>query len=357
MSTRRIKFMTRAIRPGSDAGLWSRQLPGAASRWRDSQFLFDPLAEDYDWLAVYHDLPKLRTHGWLNFEKLRCDPRHTLLITSEPSSITVYGRDYLRQFGLILTFQEPWAIRHRQAIFSQPGLAWFYGYPFDGGHVRAYDELAAMPAPDKTREVATICSNRQDRLSLHHRRFEFTRRLQTAIPELEVFGHGMRPMNDKAEAIDPYKYHLTIENHCYPHHLTEKMPDIFLGYAVPFFYGCPNAEDYFPKESFIRVEIDNLPRTIDIIRSTIANNEYHDRLPYVREARRRVLEEHNLFAVIDRLAAEYEGRDIAKPVNGGVIMNRPTLRWKHPLAGLRGFAERMVIKSVHVSKRLTGGMQ
>lgn len=356
MVTRRIKLMTRTIRPGQNPKRWSRQLPGMENCWNNSQFLFDPLAKDYDWLVVYHDLPKTGAHGWLTSEQLHCDPRHTLLITGEPSSITVYGRDYLRQFGLVLSFQEPWAMSHPQVIFSQPGLVWHYGYPLDHNHIRAYDQLAAMPAPDKTREVSTVCSSRQGRVTLHHRRFEFTQRLQAAIPELEIFGHGVRSMNDKAEAIDPYKYHLTIENHWYPHHLTEKMPDIFLGYTVPFFYGCPNAEDYFPKESFIRVDINNLAKTIDIIRSTIANNEYHDRLPYVLEARRRVLEEYNLFAVIDRLAEEYEGRDIPKPVNNGVIMNRPTLRWKRPLTGLRSLAEQIVIKSVHVSKRLFGGV-
>ena len=343
--------MSRHLPPGQDDKRWSRQLPGTGNRWGNSQFLFDPLARDYDWLVVYHDLEK--AHNWLSVEKLSCDPRHTLLVTGEPSSITVYGRDYIRQFGLILTFQEPWAAPHPQAIFSQPGLLWFYGYPFNSGHIRTYDELVAMPVPDKTREISTVCSNRQGRITLHHRRFEFTRRLQEAIPEMDVFGHDVRPINDKAEAIDPYKYHLSIENHYYPHHLTEKMPDTFLGYAVPFYYGCPNAESYFPKESFIRVDVNNIPRALDIIRSTIANNEYPDRLPYVREARRRVLEEYNLFAVIDRLAGEYEGRDIPQPVNGGVIMNRPTLRWKRPITGLRSLTEKVVVKGVHVCKRLT----
>ncbi|MDR3088695.1 MAG: hypothetical protein LBU39_02635 [Desulfobulbaceae bacterium] len=351
---RRIKLMTRAIPPGHDARRWSRQLPGAENRWRDSEFFFNPLAEEYDWLVVYHDLPK--THGWLGLEKLRCDPRKTLLITSEPSSITVYGRDYLRQFGIILTFQEPWAMPHPQVVFSQPGLIWYYGYPLGDGHIRDYDELSSMEAPEKTRQVSTICSIRQGRVTLHHQRFDFTEHLRQAIPELEVFGHGRRPINDKAEVIDPYRYHLTIENHYYPHHLTEKLPDIFLGYAVPFFYGCPNAEDYFPKESFIRININDLKKTTDIIRSTIANNEYHDRLPYVREARRRALEEYNLFAVIDRLASDYENRDIPQPKNGRIIMNRPTLRLKHPMSGLRNFAEQMAIKSLHISKRLAGGV-
>ena len=66
--------------------------------------------------------------------------------------------------------------------------------------------------------------------------------------------------------------------------------DIYIGYAAPFYYGCPNAADYYPPESFISIDINDVQRSCDIIRWTIANNEYQDCLPYVIEARRRVLE-------------------------------------------------------------------
>ena len=42
------------------------------------------------------------------------------------------------------------------------------------------------------------------------------------LPELDIFGHGVNPMNDKAEALDPYRFHIAVENHVYDHHLTEK---------------------------------------------------------------------------------------------------------------------------------------
>jgi len=41
-------------------------------------------------------------------------------------------------------------------------------------------------------------------------------------------------MNDKAAALDPYQYHIAIENHVFTHHMTEKLPDAFLGYTLPF---------------------------------------------------------------------------------------------------------------------------
>ena len=338
--------MARSIHPGTSLVRWLRQFPGNTPVWGNCQFVFDPLSKEYDWLVVSHDLP--RPKGAFGLEKLQCDPRKTILITNEPSSITVYGKDYLNQFGLVISSQEPWALPHPRIIYSQPGMIWYYGFPFGEGHVRTYDELAAMVPPEKIKPVSTVCSIRQGRVTLHYKRFGFTQRLKEKMPELDLFGQGVNPVSDKAEVIDPYKFHLTIENHVYPHHITEKLPDIFLGYAVPFYYGCLNAEDYFPKDSFIRIDIDNLSRTIDIIRSTLNNNEYADRLPYVVEARRRVLEELNLYPLIHRVINTYESLSYEAPENGGVIMNRPTLRIKKPLAGVRSLVEKIHIKSKHV---------
>lgn len=85
-------------------------------------------------------------------------------------------------------------------------------------------------------------------------------------------------MNDKAEALDPCRYHIAVENHVYNHHLTKKLPDAFLGCTLPFYHGALNAADYFPKESFIPIDINDYARARVIIQSHLANNEYADRL-------------------------------------------------------------------------------
>jgi hypothetical protein len=339
-----VKFMARGIVQGESVERWTRQLPGDSLQWGNCIFTFDVAATEYDWLAVYHDLSRL---PWkFSEEHLHCPSEKTILVTGEPSSITVFGTDYLRQFGVVVTSQEPWAVSHPNPIFTQPGLIWFYGFPFAGGEVRSYDGMKAMPPLAKTRPISTVCSDRRGKLTLHYKRFDFTQRLKAALPELDIFGHGVNPMSDKAVAVDPYQYHIAIENHVYPHHLTEKIPDSFLGYAVPFYHGCPNAAEYFPAESFIPIDINDFPKTLSIIRSTINNNEYQDRLPYVIEARRRVLEEHNLFAVLDREISRNDRKHLTCR-NNGVIMNRQTIRIKRPLAGLRSIAEKIIFKTRH----------
>nr|WP_303649956.1 glycosyltransferase family 10 [Desulfobotulus pelophilus] len=205
-----------------------------------------------------------------------------------------------------------------------------------------------MSLPVKEKNLSTVCSSRRGRFTLHSKRVDFTRRLKACLPEMDVFGHGVKPMADKAEALDPYRYHITIENHIYRHHLTEKLPDAFLGHTLPFYYGCPNASDYFPKGSFVPINIHDFNKTLDIIKSTIANNEYEDRLPYILEARRRVLEDYNLFEVIEKvIRTNPDGPEIHPGTLSGCIMNRQVLRVKKPMAGIRSLWEKVEIKGRH----------
>jgi hypothetical protein len=240
-----VKFVTRGLHRSSNIKRWARQLPGKDFRWNNCKFTFDIDATEYDWLIVYHDLP--REYFTQGIEKLHCPRENTILVTTEPSSITVYGSYYLHQFGMIISSQEPWAIKHPNVVFTQPGLIWYYGASDSDGKMLTYDDLQKIPPPEKTKTISTVCSIRQGRLTLHYKRFKFTKRLKGIISELDIYGHGVKPMSDKAEALDPYQYHITVENHVFPHHMTEKLPDAFLGYTVPFYHGCPNAADYFPK--------------------------------------------------------------------------------------------------------------
>lgn len=339
-----VKFMHRGLRRGRSAAAFLRQFPGSLPQWDTCHFDFDVDCRHYDWLVVYQDLPRGET--FFTEERLACPRERTLLITGEPSTITVFGSDYLRQFGWILTFQEPWAMRHPRVIYHHPGLMWHYGLPFGEGTFTTWDQLAATGPLPKTKSISTVCSQRTGRVTLHSARVDFTSRLQADVPELDVFGHGVRPMNDKAEALDAYRHHIAVENHVHDHHLTEKLPDAFLGYTLPFYHGAPNADLYFPKESFVPIDINDYRRSLEIITSTLANDEYGHRLPYIALARRRVLEEENLFAIISREIAARHGLP-ALAASGQVIRNRPTMRLKNPLAGLRSLSEKMAVKTYH----------
>ncbi len=141
------------------------------------------------------------------------------------------------------------------------------------------------------------------RMTLHNKRFRFMQELVKALPEMHVFGRtpGHIPLDDKAQAFDTYRYSIILENHIQKHHWTEKLADAFLGLTLPFYVGCPNVTDYFPEESVIPIDIyAPVDEAVQIIRQAIENKAYQKRLPAIREARRRVLFEHNLFSILSR---------------------------------------------------------
>jgi hypothetical protein len=326
---------------------WLRQFPDGQPKWGPCEFLFDPEVTDYDWLVVYDDLPPVSGERFSNREeRLPCPRNNSLLITTEPSSIKSYGSAYVGQFGHVLTSQEPWALKHPNRIYAQPAMQWFYGIGSD--RQTGYNQLAAATA-DKKYDVSTVCSNKKQRHTLHQRRYDFTQELKAMMPELEIFGRGVRAVDDKAEAIDPYRYHITIENQIAPHHWTEKLADAFLGFSLPLYYGCPNAADYFPEESFIPIDIYDTEGTCEIIRKAIRDNAYEKRLPHIIEARRRVLEEYNIGAV---LAREITTRHSTEPGNGvDTVLARHALRRRHPLLGIQAFFEKVTARAIYAIKQ------
>jgi hypothetical protein len=319
----KIKFLSNSTETKSIAN-WRRQLPDKSPIIGNCEFIFDIHARDYDWLVVYDRFPSVSGERFsLWSEELACPPENTLFVTVEPSSIKSYEPVFLNQFGHVLTGHEKWSIDHPGVIRSQPALRWFYG----AGNVKCktLDQMLEEEPILKSRLISTVCSTKQQKHTLHHKRYDFTQKLKAAIPELDVFGRGVKPMKDKAEAIDPYRYHIAIENHRCDHHWTEKVSDAFLGWSLPLYYGCTNLKEYFPEDSFIEIDINNLPETVSIIRNLLHSDEYEKRLPAIIKSRNLILNHYNLFAVVSKLA-EDTTRRIPDHCRSGIIHSRHALR-------------------------------
>lgn len=327
-----VKFLTKS-KPNDAVRAWHGRFPGGFPVRGRCHFSFDRDERNYDWLVVYDDLPSVSGERFTLWEEaLACPRAQTLLITTEPSTIKIYGNVFLRQFGHVLTSQEPWIVRHPGAIFSQTGLVWFYG---GCGPRASYDYISTHPPLDKSANISTVCSSKQQRHTLHNARYEFTQKLKAALPALDIFGHGVCFINDKADALDPYRYHVAIENHVCPHHWTEKLSDAFLGNCLPFYHGCPNAADYFPEESFIPINIHDFGESAERICKAIRDREYEKRLPAIFESRRLVLDTYSLFPLLSRLIAERQpATPPAADPPGQSILSRHALRRRHPGAAV-----------------------
>ncbi len=298
-------------------------------------FVFDPDCRDYDWLFVYDDLPPTAGERLpVSSERLSCSRARTILLTYEPSSIRCYGDDYVRQFGTVMTSQDPDSLRHPNRVPMPPIGRWFYG---------AMSHVEAHPVPPrKSRMISVFGSGKRMTHSLHAVRHRFLNDIARQLEgEIDVYGRGFAYVETKSEALDDYRYHIAVENHIAPDHWTEKLSDSFLGYCLPFYAGCPNAADYFPAESFIRLDMRDSASAVGIIRRAMETGEYEKRLPAIIEARRRVLEEYNLGHCLSSYVASHHEESRSEVPDGSLILSRHALMRSNPRVFLRYAADKL----------------
>jgi hypothetical protein len=281
-----VKLVTKGVSDNSPTVPFQTCFPKNEPTWGSCTFVA-PNEKRYDWFVVYDD-----TH--CNF-RVNCPKENTLLITSEPSSIKVYESAYLKQFAYVLSGQEDWALKHKGKIHSQPALLWYYNQSIN------YDAIHSHRKFNKTKSISTVCSSKQQGHTAHKKRYNFTQVLKKAIPEMDWYGKGVHSIEAKSDALDSYRYHIAIENHACEHWWTEKLADAFLGQTLPFYYGATNLNDYFPEQSYIAIDINQPQAAIDTIKKALVNQEYEKRLPFIQEARRRILEDYNLFATVSKI--------------------------------------------------------
>jgi hypothetical protein len=119
--------------------------------------------------------------------------------------------------------------------------------------------------------------------------------------QLDWFGKGVRPVEDKWEALAPYRFHVSLENTAERDYWTEKLADAYLGCAFPFYWGCTNVREYFDDEAFRTIDPARPQWSIEVIETLIAEGITAERLHAVERARALVLDRYNFFPAIASL--------------------------------------------------------
>ena len=302
---------------------WARQLPGGGTDWGPFRFHIDTDIDECDAWFVFESLP--------GPQKATCPADRTVFITGEPDSIGNYQPAFLRQFARVVSGRND--IEHPGLIRLQQAHPWFIE--------KSYDELVAMSAPEKTRNLCIITSDK-DFTEGHKKRLEFTARLKDALGDkVAVYGRGFNGFDSKWELLSPYRYAVVIENFAGDDFLTEKLPDAWLAHCLPFFHGCPNLGRYFPADGYVAIDIDKPEQSIAMIARLSADSRaYYQHLDAIVDARTYYLEHQQFFSNLMTLTAEMMRSRANTPVtqlvlpNGQVVEPAPKT-WCGWLKGLR----------------------
>ncbi|MCX6651403.1 MAG: glycosyltransferase family 10 [Methanomassiliicoccales archaeon] len=318
---------------------WGRQTPSGSYQWGDYKFVFNQDLGECDYWVVEESVPETTT--------CHCPPEHTVFMTGEPPCIRTYNPFFLYQFHTVVSCHRN--LIHRRVINTQPALPWFIGMRWDSQtknwkkeHNKDYDELQSMPDPKKDRLVSVITSDKTA-IKGHRIRLDFVRKLEKEIGgDLDVFITNKMSLEDKWDAIGRYRYHIALENCIHTDFWSEKLADSILGLSYPIYYGCPNISDYLPNHSYTPININDYAGSLRTIKEIIYSDEREKHLDALREAKRRVLDQYNIFpllaSILDTLPPGGKHKQITiKPERK--IYTRSV---KNVVMGVGGLCKRMV---------------
>jgi hypothetical protein len=322
---------------------WSRQTPKGDGIWGDICIKYNDQSCAPDWLVVYDEPhPTLTT-------RLPVDRR--ILFVGEPPELKSYPARYLNQFGIVVSPASlPGFTGHH--VRQQSALPWHYGIDMTAfntpGAALSWADLVTDKPKSKT--LSIICSNKA--ISVQHRkRLAFVQRLKARLGDrVDVFGRGFTEIADKADAIAPYRYHIVLENNVVDHFWTEKLADAWLGDCYAIFSGCKTAMSDFDPAAMTHIDITNPDCAIDQVEGLLTADPWAEARSAIRANRHRLLHEHNVFPVIERLTAAATARDKPMQPLPAEIAIEPSRR-----KGIPNTIRRAAVFALRQSTRLLKG--
>lgn len=271
--------------------LFMKQLPKSLEK--EGFVFFENSSLDYIWdiVVVYDSLTDSQT--------LKCKKGGLIFISGEPPLSSKYASEFLNQFDHLITSHSK--ISHPNNHLTQQALPWHFGLNFQTNKFKfSYDDLINLPVPKKINKISFITSNKTA-LPGHNQRLKFLKAIKNKFgDQVDVFGKGINPIDDKADALLSYQFCICIENSSINDYWTEKIADPLLSYTIPIYYGCKNINKYFNESSLIVIDINDLVGSLKVVENVLlySTEIYLDKIQQLKIERNKLLNEYNIFNVL-----------------------------------------------------------
>ncbi|MCK9273521.1 MAG: glycosyltransferase family 10 [Syntrophales bacterium] len=270
-----------------------RQTSREEGIWQQIYFTEKPYECDY--VIVLNNRMKVPT-------KVSCPPANIWALMQEPyhKGFTDWMIENHAVFSKVFTHYR-YKYNDSRYIPSQPALPWQVN--------KTYDELKVSSIPEKSKPLSWIVGDAMD-LPGHKKRRLFLEYIRNnRFSDIDLYGKKINFIEDKWNGLAPYNYSLAVENTSGPDYWTEKLADCFLAWTIPFYYGCTNLEHYFPKDSFIRIDIEKPEESLALIQHVLKEDIWERRIPALKKARQLVLEHYQFFPYMAGLISREKAAD------------------------------------------------
>lgn len=181
---------------------------------------------------------------------------------------------------------------------------------FDWHISKNYNELCEnLDSSLKTEILSTVLSKKYTDPG-HMRRIDFVKFLEKNNVKIDVYGNnfwnyknykGSLPIYEKDNALIPYKYTFNAENTFKKNYFTEKLIDGILCECLVFYCGCYNIRDFIDEKAYVYLSLENFQKDMETIEKAIKEDWYSQRLPYIRKAKQKILNELQFFPRLERI--------------------------------------------------------
>jgi hypothetical protein len=149
----------------------------------------------------------------------------------------------------------------------------------------------------KTKGLSTICTSKYWDEG-HILRINMIHHFEEKGLEIDIYGKenthafqhykGVLDDNEKSKGILPYKYYFMMENCFEDNYASEKIWEPILSESLCFYYGCKNLSTHIDSRAYVQLERD-CEKSYQIICKAIKEDWYTQRLPYIKAAKRDIL--------------------------------------------------------------------
>ena len=98
-----------------------------------------------------------------------------------------------------------------------------------------------------------------------------------------------------------YKYCLVIENNYEHNYASEKIWDGILCECLCFYWGCPNLSDHIDPNCYVRLDENDIDKSLQIIHNTIQNNLWEQKIEIIKKEKLKIIEELGFFPRINKI--------------------------------------------------------
>lgn len=248
--------------------------------------------------------------GWILLDSAdERTPDYWVIINAPPP-----GAEFVPSRTIVFQM-EPYMDASRWGEWAEPkGMLRVFSHKTDYNNIEwhlglTYDELLTTTIDKRDEDTVSVILSPKMTDRGHLLRNAFVEHLlQTSDLKVDVFGNNKYknttielPPGRKEQGLFPYKYHFAAENNSIHNYFTEKVVDAILSECLCFYWGCPNISSYIDPRAYIHLDIRKPQESLEIMRRAIKEGEWEKRIELIREVKRKLITEMNMFARIKNI--------------------------------------------------------